>query len=58
MTWTALRTTHYIGGRFTDDEPTLSVENPATGEELARVADADAATAMACLDAAVEAAPD
>ena len=56
MTWQAKRTTHYISGRFTDDEPTLSVENPATGEELARVADADSPTAMACLDAAVDAA--
>ena len=29
MTWQAKRTTHYISGRFTDDEPTLGVENPA-----------------------------
>ena len=41
MTWQAKRTTHYINGRFTDDEPTLGVENPATGAELARVADAE-----------------
>ncbi len=56
MTWSALRTSHYIAGRFAEDERTLPVENPATGEELARVADAGPDTAMACLDAAVEAA--
>ena len=47
--------THFIGGAWTDDETTLAVVNPATGKELTKVADADAATAMRALDAAVEA---
>lgn len=50
-------TTHYLAGSFTDDEPTLPVENPATGETIAHVADAGPEVATAALDAAVDAAP-
>src|SRR3954449_982545 len=47
----------YIGGEWIDatEERTLPVEDPATGEALCEVADADPADAMRALDAAVEA---
>jgi succinate-semialdehyde dehydrogenase/glutarate-semialdehyde dehydrogenase len=45
----------YIGGKWVDgSKGTLSVENPATGEVLCDVADADASDAMSALDAAAE----
>ena len=47
--------THYIDGTWTDDETTLAVENPATGQVLTHVADASPDVAMAALDAAVAA---
>ena len=47
--------THYIGGSWTTDEPTLAVINPATGETLTTVADADSDTAMRALGAAADA---
>ncbi len=46
---------HFIGGEWVG-EPTLAVTDPATGEVLAHVADADVATAMSALDAATAAA--
>lgn len=52
----SFKTSHYIAGRFTDDEPSLPVENPATGQELTKVADASPEQAMTALDAAVDAA--
>ncbi len=48
-----------IGGNWRDGEHgTLQVEDPATGEVLAEVADASPADAVAALDAAVEAGPE
>ncbi len=48
----------YIGGTWRDgSKGTLAVEDPATGETLAEVADASAEDAMAALDAAVDAGP-
>ncbi|MGD8201558.1 NAD-dependent succinate-semialdehyde dehydrogenase [Ornithinimicrobium sp. W1679] len=49
----------FVGGRWIDAEggATFPVLNPATGEEIAQVADASPADAMAALDAAVEAQP-
>ena len=44
-----------LGGEWTAAGGTLTVENPATGEPLAEVADADAATALRALDAAADA---
>ncbi|QLY33202.1 NAD-dependent succinate-semialdehyde dehydrogenase [Nocardia huaxiensis] len=49
---------HYIDGRWTDDEATMPVENPATGAVIAQVADAHAGTGVAALDAAVAAQSD
>jgi succinate-semialdehyde dehydrogenase / glutarate-semialdehyde dehydrogenase len=47
-----------IGGKWRDGEHgTLQVEDPATGEILAEVADASPADAVRALDAAVEAGP-
>ncbi|MEU0540179.1 NAD-dependent succinate-semialdehyde dehydrogenase [Nocardia sp. NPDC005978] len=46
---------HFIGGHWTDDPTLQPVENPATGEMIAAVADADAGTGMAALNAAVAA---
>jgi len=48
-----------IGGEWgaADGRPELAVEDPSTGEELARVADAGAAEARAAFDAAVAAQP-
>ncbi|WP_194818998.1 NAD-dependent succinate-semialdehyde dehydrogenase [Nocardia sp. XZ_19_385] len=46
---------HYIGGEWTGDRATLTVENPATGAILARVADADAEIGRSALAAAVAA---
>jgi succinate-semialdehyde dehydrogenase / glutarate-semialdehyde dehydrogenase len=49
----------YIGGEWRDGaNGTLSVEDPATGENLCEVADASADDARAALDAAVEAGPE
>lgn len=48
-------TQHHIAGRWVGD-PTLEVTDPATGKALATVADADVATAVSALDAAVAAA--
>jgi len=49
----------YIGGEWRDGEKgTLSVEDPATGESLCRVADGSADDAKAALDAAVHAGPE
>ena len=49
----------YIGGEWVDgDKGTLSVEDPATGESLCKVADASTDDAKAALTAAVEAGPD
>ena len=46
----------YIGGEWRDAAGgTLEVEDPATGEAIAEVADATPEDAMAALDAAVEA---
>lgn len=45
---------HHINGQWVG-EPSLEVINPATGEVLAAVADADVATAVSALDAAAEA---
>ncbi|MDE3132010.1 MAG: aldehyde dehydrogenase family protein, partial [Acidobacteriota bacterium] len=48
-----------IGGNWRDGEHgTLAVEDPATGEVLAEVADASPADAIAALDAAVAAGPE
>ena len=49
----------FVGGRWVDASSgaTFPVLNPATGEEIAQVADASPADAMAALDAAVEAQP-
>ena len=48
-----------IGGEWRDGEHgTLSVEDPATGEELVEVADASPEDAVAALDAAVDAGPE
>lgn len=45
----------YIGGKWVDgSNGTFAVENPATGEVLCEVADANAADAIRALDAAVE----
>lgn len=49
-------TQNFIGGQWVG-EPALEVRNPASGEVLATIADADVATAVSALDAAVEAAP-
>ncbi|MEV4127364.1 NAD-dependent succinate-semialdehyde dehydrogenase [Nocardia sp. NPDC049707] len=46
---------HYIDGTWTGDEPSLPVENPATGAIIARVADADAAVGQRALEAAAAA---
>src|SRR5271157_46837 len=47
----------YIGGEWRDGtRGTLGVEDPATGEDLAQVADASVEDARAALDAAVDAA--
>lgn len=52
-------TSSFINGSFTGGEPDLSVENPATGEEIIKVASADAAKiGMEALDAACESAAD
>ena len=49
----------YIGGEWRDGaKGTLSVEDPATGESLAEVADASVDDAKAALDAAVKSGPD
>jgi succinate-semialdehyde dehydrogenase/glutarate-semialdehyde dehydrogenase len=49
----------YIGGEWRDGaEGMLSVEDPATGETLCKVADASVDDARAALDAAVEAGPE
>ena len=49
----------YIGGKWRDGaKGTLSVEDPATGESLAEVADASVDDAKAALDAAVKSGPD
>src|SRR5207344_151928 len=49
----------YVGGDWRDGaKGTLSVEDPATGESLADVADASTADAKAALDAAVQAGPE
>ncbi len=45
----------FIGGAWIATENTVPVENPATGDVLARVADASPAQGMAALDAAVAA---
>lgn len=50
-------TQHFIGGRWTG-EPALEVHNPADGEVIATIADADVDTAVSALDAAVDAADD
>jgi len=47
----------YIGGEWRDgDEGTIAVEDPATGETIAEIADASVDDAKAALDAAVDAA--
>ncbi|NLE98428.1 MAG: aldehyde dehydrogenase family protein, partial [Propionibacterium sp.] len=46
---------HFIGGEWVG-EPALAVHDPASGEVIARVADADVATAVSALDAACDAA--
>ena len=51
----AVPTGLFIGGSWHDGSATLDVENPATGEVLAQVADATPAQGMAALDAAVAA---
>ncbi|WP_425451579.1 NAD-dependent succinate-semialdehyde dehydrogenase [Branchiibius hedensis] len=50
----------YIGGQWRDatDGKTLTVDNPATGQELARVADASPADGIAALTAAADAQKD
>jgi len=49
----------YVGGEWRDGaKGTLSVEDPATGESLAEVADASVDDAKAALDAAAKAGPD
>ncbi|MBF6287474.1 NAD-dependent succinate-semialdehyde dehydrogenase [Nocardia cyriacigeorgica] len=50
-----LPTGHFIDGHWTDHPATLAVENPATATTLTHVADADPATGLAALDAAVRA---
>ena len=47
-----------IGGRWIDTDATIKVENPATGEVLAQVADASPEQGIAALDAAVAAGPE
>lgn len=52
-------TSSYINGEFIGGEKNLSVENPATGEEIQAIASADAAElGLKALDAASEAATD
>lgn len=46
---------HYVNGRWTDCPAVLPVENPATGETLTQVADADAEIGLRALAAAIEA---
>ncbi|MFC9664515.1 NAD-dependent succinate-semialdehyde dehydrogenase [Nocardia sp. NPDC127606] len=48
----------FIGGDWVDGTATMPVRNPATGEEIATVADGDDRTASAALDAAVAAQQD
>jgi succinate-semialdehyde dehydrogenase/glutarate-semialdehyde dehydrogenase len=45
----------FIGGRWIDTEATLKVEDPATGEVLTEVADADPAQGLDALSAAADA---
>jgi succinate-semialdehyde dehydrogenase / glutarate-semialdehyde dehydrogenase len=45
----------FIGGDWVNGTATMPVRNPATGEEIATVADGDDTTALAALDAAVAA---
>ncbi|MEV6275117.1 NAD-dependent succinate-semialdehyde dehydrogenase [Nocardia sp. NPDC051832] len=49
---------HYIDGEWTGAPATLPVRNPATGQIIARVADADAEVGRRALAAAVAAQPD
>ena len=48
---------HYIDGDWIDGDTTFAVTNPATGEEIGRVADGGAAQATAAVDAADRAFP-
>ncbi|PKV98697.1 NAD-dependent succinate-semialdehyde dehydrogenase [Nocardia fluminea] len=48
----------FIGGQWVDGTATMPVHNPATGTEIATVADGDDTTALAALDAAVAAQQD
>ena len=52
-----LPTGSLIGGAWLPAASTFEVHDPATGNILAEVADADSATALAALDAAADAAP-
>ncbi|QIK83265.1 NAD-dependent succinate-semialdehyde dehydrogenase [Sanguibacter sp. HDW7] len=52
-----LPTGSLVGGAWLPASSTFEVHDPATGDVLAEVADADGATALAALDAAAEAAP-
>ena len=45
----------FIGGVWTDDQPTIDVVNPATGKVLTTIADASVEQGLAALDAAVAA---
>ncbi|APE34924.1 NAD-dependent succinate-semialdehyde dehydrogenase [Nocardia mangyaensis] len=45
----------FVGGRWTESATTMAVLNPATGTQVATVADGDDVTALAALDAAVAA---
>lgn len=48
----------FIGGRFVETGETFGVHDPATGQEIARVSDANADHARAAMDAACAAAAD
>jgi len=52
-----LPTGSLVGGAWLPAASTFEVHDPATGDVLAEVADADGATALAALDAAADAAP-
>lgn len=53
----ALPAGQYINGQWVTNQTTIPVENPATGQIIAEVHDADPATAMSALDAAAAAQP-
>ncbi|MGY0498888.1 NAD-dependent succinate-semialdehyde dehydrogenase [Nocardia sp. FBN12] len=57
-THTDLPVAQFLGGDWVDSATTMPVHNPATGAQIATVADGDEATAIAALDAAAAAQAD